>query len=79
MEAARQAQRLYRQEARLLARATRKVGYALCEADRPEEAAREASQAVVLCRKQGDGYALAEMLSWEAQRPASSAPRVLGS
>ncbi|CAJ1383307.1 unnamed protein product [Effrenium voratum] len=54
-------------EAQLLAKAVRKLGTASCERDRPEDAAKQASEAVIFCRKAGDRYAVADMLSWEAQ------------
>ena len=38
-------------EAKLVAKAVRKLGLALCERDRPQEAARCASEAVVFCKK----------------------------
>ncbi|CAK9051526.1 unnamed protein product [Durusdinium trenchii] len=66
---ARQAEQLYRRagESKKVAKAVRKLGFACCEQDRPSAAARCASEAVVFCRKAGDRYATAEMLSWEAQ------------
>eukprot|EP00913_Durusdinium_trenchii_P001840 g1706.t1 len=62
---ARQAEQLYRRagESKKVAKAVRKLGFACCEQDRPSAAARCASEAVVFCRKAGDRYATAEMLS----------------
>ncbi|CAE7805139.1 eryA, partial [Symbiodinium sp. CCMP2456] len=67
-----QAEKMFRQagEPKQVAKAVKKVGNSCCEQDKPEEAARNASEAVVFCKKAGDRYALTEMLSWEAQMQA---------
>ncbi|CAE7920285.1 TTC28 [Symbiodinium sp. KB8] len=66
------AEKMFRQagEPKQVAKAVKKVGNSCCEQDKPEEAARNASEAVVFCKKAGDRYALTEMLGWEAQMQA---------
>ena len=55
-------------EAKLVAKAVRKLGLALCERDRPQEAARSASEAVVFCKKVQRGQRKTIGRPWENHR-----------
>ncbi|CAE7804647.1 TTC28 [Symbiodinium sp. CCMP2592] len=76
---ARKGEQMFRQagEPKQVAKAVKKVGNSCCEQDKPEEAARNASEAVVFCKKAGDRYALTEMFSWEAQMQAQVVGKLL--
>ena len=52
---ARKAEKMFRQagEPKQVAKAVKKVGSSCCEQDKPEEAARNASESVVFCKKAG--------------------------